>query len=124
MTAATGNVSRATHAAVTDLVTGFLGQAGFDVRSRPYHERISDTLADGGIDGDVRGLQDVFLNVTSRLTHRLDLDLDRARVGADVSGKRVACFVQWRASRPVAESYAVLSLRDLARLMGGTPPPP
>lgn len=124
MTAATGNVSRATHAAVTDLVTGFLDQAGFDVRSRPYHERISDTLADGGTDGDVRGLQDVFLNVTSRLTHRLDLDLDRARVGATVNGRAVGAFIQWRASRGIGDAYVVMDLRSFSRLLGGTPPPP
>lgn len=120
---ATGNVSRATHSAVVDLATTFLSQSGFEVTPRPYHERISDTLADGPIDGDVRGLPGLYMNVTSRLTHRLDRDLDRARIGADLARQPVACFVQWRGDRSVGDAYAVMSLRDLARLLGGTPPP-
>jgi hypothetical protein len=119
---ATGNVSRATHHAVVDLATNYLSQSGFDVTPRPYHERISDTLADGPIDGDVRGLEGVFMNVSSRLTLKLHTDLDRARMGADIAGKPVACIVQWRGDRSVADAYAVMSLRDLARLLGGTPP--
>lgn len=125
MTTAVGNQSRAIHRAVTDLVTTYLDQSGFEgVSARPYHRRISDALTADLTAGDVRGLEGVHMLVTSRQTHRLDVDLDRARVGADVSGQAIACVIQWRGDRSVDQSFAVLSLRDLARLMGGSPPPP
>jgi hypothetical protein len=119
---ATGNVSRATHRAVVELATGYLQQSGLAVLARPYSERISDAIA-APIDGDVRGLENVFVNVTSRLTHRLDLDLAAARMGADIARKDVGLFIQWRQARSVGDAYAVMSLRDLAKLLGGTPPP-
>lgn len=123
MTTATGNQNRSVHAAVTDLCVVYLEQAGFEgVVARPYHERLSDELREDLAGGDVRGLPGVHLDVRSRLRHRLDVDMDRARVGADLSGQSVAAFVQWRSSRPVSDSYVVMDFRSFVALMGGVPP--
>jgi hypothetical protein len=125
MTTAVGNQNRSVHAAVTDLCVLYLEQSGFaGVAAKPYREKISDALGDDDLaQSDVRGLHGVHLDVRSRLRHRLDVDMDRARVGADINRQPVAAFVQWRGSRPVSDSYVVMDFRSFVALLGGTPPP-
>lgn len=127
-----GNASRGIHHAVTQLVAGYLADSGLAVEPRPYKAthgmKLSEALAvefDDDLAGDLRGLEDVHGVVSSRGDrYRLAEDLGRARVGADVAGKRTALVIQWRGGKPVSEAFAVLSLADLARLLGGEPPAP
>lgn len=127
---ATGNVSRALHSGVTQLVASYLSDSGLPAAPRPYvapRAKLSEALAaewEHDHDGDVRGVADMFVNVTSRQSFRPWEDLDRARVGADIAGRKCAAFVQWRSGRSVGDSIVVLSLADFAKLIGGTPPPP
>lgn len=128
MTAA-GNASRAMHHGVSQLVAAYLADAGFPATAKPYVPRgpkISDALAadlENGPDGDVRGIDGVYMNVTSRQDFRPWDDLDRARVGADITGRPVGLFCQWRSGRPVGDALVVMSLADFSKLIGGTPPP-
>lgn len=128
MTAATGNTSRALHHGVAQLVASFLSDSGLPAHPKPYvprSARISDGIAAdlvNGPDGDVRGLDGLYMNVTSRQSFRPWEDLDRARVGADITGRPVGLFCQWRSGRSVGDSIVVLSLADFAKLVGGTPP--
>ncbi len=130
MMTATGNVNRALHNGVTQLVASFLTDAGLPAESKPYvprSARISDAIGadlENGPDGDVRGIDGLYLNVTSRQDFKPWIDLDRARVGADITGKPVAAFCQWRSGRPVCDALVVLSLADFAQLVGGSPPTP
>lgn len=126
-----GNASRGIHHAVTQLVAHFLSDSGLAVEPRPYKAtnglRLSEALAamDDDLGGDLRGLDDAYAIVSSRGDrYRLSTDLARARVGADVAGKRTAVVIQWRGGQPVSEAFAVLSLADLTRLLGGNPPAP
>lgn len=129
MTAATGNVNRALHGAVSTIVAGYFADSGLDATARPHMprgSRPSGVLAaefEHGAEGDVRGVDDVWIGVTSRQAFKPADDLDRARTGADVTGRTTAVAIQWRSGRPAADAYALLSLRDLVRLLGGTPPP-
>ncbi|KTS91724.1 hypothetical protein NS183_02905 [Microbacterium testaceum] len=127
---AVGNASRGIHAQVVAMVAHYLSDSGLQVTPRPYkaaqNMRLSEALAamDDDLGGDLRGLADAFAVVSSRGDrYRLAEDIARARVGADVAGKQTAIVVQWRGGKPVSEAFAVLSLADLARLLGGTPPP-
>lgn len=123
-----GNVNRGVHHAVAQLVASYLADAGLGTTPKPYVPRgskISDTIAanlENGVDSDVRGLADVFVNVTSRQDFKPWIDLDRARIGADLTGKPLAAFCQWRSGRPVGDALVVLSLADFAQLVGGSPP--
>lgn len=127
-----GNASRGIHHQVTTMVAHFLADSGLPVEPRPYKAthgmKLSEALAvdfDDDLGGDLRGLHDVYGIVSSRGDrYRLSTDLARARVGADVAGKGTAVVVQWRGGQSVGEAFAVLSLRDFARLLGGTPPTP
>lgn len=129
---AIGNASRGIHHQVTSIVAHFLADSGLPVTARPYkpaeHLKLSEALAasfDDDLGGDLRGLADTYAIVSSRGDrYRLAEDLGRARVGADVTGRRLALVVQWRTGTPVSEAFAVVSLRDLAILVGGDPPPP
>lgn len=127
---AVGNTNRGTHAAVTTLVASFLEDVGVPAHAKPYvprSSRISDAIAadlENGPDGDVRGIDGLFLNVTSRQDFRPWIDLDSARTGADITGKPLAAFVQWRSGRAVGDSIVVLSLTDFAQLISGSPPTP
>lgn len=128
MSAAVGNTNRALHHGVAQLVSTFLADAGLPAVPRPYaapRAKLSEALSDEwehGAGGDVRGLDGLYVNCTSRQDFRPWVDLDRARVGADITGKPVAAFVQWRSGRPVGESLVVLSLADFSKLVGGSPP--
>ncbi|WP_154096516.1 hypothetical protein [Microbacterium testaceum] len=127
---ATGNVSRALHSGVVQLVSSFLHDAGLPAAPRPYvapSAKLSDALAAEwahGVDGDVRGLDGIYANVTTRQSFRPWDDLDRARTGAHIMGRPVGLFIQWRSGRSVDDSIVVLSLTDFAKLIGGTPPAP
>lgn len=127
MSAAVGNVNRAMHRGVVQLVSTFLDDAGLPATAKPFVARgskISDALAvdlENGPDGDVRGLDGIYMNVTSRQDFRPWDDLDRARVGADITGRPVGLFCQWRSGRSVGDSIVVLSLADFAKLIGGKP---
>ncbi|WP_295844882.1 hypothetical protein [uncultured Microbacterium sp.] len=129
---ALGNASRGIHAQVTAMVAHYLSDSGLPVEPRPYKSthgmKLSEALAvelDDDLGGDLRGLDDAYAIVSSRGDrYRLSTDLARARVGADVAGKRTAVVVQWRGGQPVSEAFAVLSLADLTRLLGGNPPAP
>ncbi|WP_307486764.1 hypothetical protein [Microbacterium trichothecenolyticum] len=129
MSAAIGNVNRAMHRGVVQLVSTFLEDAGLPATPKPFLARgskISDALAAGlenGLDGDVRGLDGIYVNVTSRQDFRPWDDLDRARVGADITGKPVAAFCQWRSGRSVGDSLVVLSLTDFAKLLRSSSTP-
>ncbi len=78
--------------------------------------RISDGLTDT-IVPDVEIGSDIWIDTTSRLRHRFSMDLDAARTSADLARRDVAVLVQWRAGRPPEDSYAVLSVRDLTKLL-------
>lgn len=127
MTAATGNTSRALHHGVAQLASAFLADAGLPATPKPYvprSARISDGITadlENGADGDVRGIADLYLNVTARQSFRPWEDLDRARVGADITGRKLAAFCQWRSGRPVGDALVVMSLSDFAQLIGGKP---
>ncbi len=128
--AAVGNVNRGVHNAVVQLVSAHLADSGLPAFPRPYVDpraKLSDALAadlEHAHDGDVRGLDDLWIGVTARQSFRPWEDLDRARVGADITGRKLAAFVQWRAARRVGDALVVMSLDDLARLLGGDPPTP
>lgn len=130
MTSAVGNVNRGVHNAVVQLVASFLDDAGLSAAPRPYvapSAKLSDALAAEwahGVDGDVRGLDGIYVNVTTRQAFRPWDDLDRARTGADIMHRPVGLFIQWRSGRPVGDALVVLSLTDFAKLIGGTPPTP
>jgi hypothetical protein len=116
---AVGNVSPSVHAAVRDLTVGFLQGERFDVSAKRRHARLSDSLGDDTLAPDVHGLPGVHLAVTSRLRHRLSTDLDAARRAADLNGTPVAAVLQWRAQRPIADSYVLVTLADFAKLVRG-----
>jgi hypothetical protein len=115
MTGPAGNRNVALHQAVRELVSSYLETRGFDTTAKPHETTISESLGKG-VEPDVLGLPGVFLDVTSRGTYRLSVDMDSARAGADVTGHRVAAFVQHRAGRPIEESFVILELRDFATL--------
>lgn len=123
MSGPAGNRNVALHSAVRELVSRYLETRGFETTARPRQAKISSSL-NGEVRPDVSGVPGVFLDVTSRGTHRLSVDLDAARSGADVTGDPVAAFVQHRAGRPIAEAFAVLSLSDFATLLRGDHRPP
>lgn len=115
-----GNRNVSVHHVVRELVSRYLETRGFATTARPRQAKISSAL-DGGVRPDVSGVEGVFLDVTSRGTYRLSLDLDAARSGADVTGDRVAAFVQHRAGRPISDAFVVMSLADFATLATPTP---
>lgn len=115
-----GNTSRATHQAVVDLTRMYLGERLDGLTSRPYSRRAADDLDDLG--ADVRGIPNVYLDVSARIRHDLAGDLDSARRGADIAGAGVAAFIQWRAGTGIENSYAVLSLADFRKLLAGEYP--
>ncbi|KZE41588.1 hypothetical protein [Microbacterium sp. T32] len=123
MPAAIGNANPSVHHAVRELTVGYLRAEGFDVSAKRHHARLSDALADDMLAPDVEGIPGVHLAVTSRLRHRLSGDLDAARRAADINGTSVAAVLQWRAERPIADAYVLVSLADFARLVRATPPP-
>lgn len=114
MPAAYGNKSRATHAAVVDLVAGYLDSKGIAATAHHRPAKLSDAVGDIQPDVSAEG---IALNVTSRLQHRLSIDLDAATDTARLSESPVGAFVQWRGDRPVDQSYVVMSLGTLAALI-------
>lgn len=111
---APGNRNAATYRAVVALAHDYIAAQGLPVKSYPRPNRLMDLPEDIKPDIDMAG---VALSVTSRRTLRLSDDLDAAVGVANLSGSPVGALVQWRVDRPISDSYAVLRLRDLVRLV-------
>ncbi|MDD7929883.1 hypothetical protein [Microbacterium thalli] len=116
MSGAAGNRNRAISHAVRNLVSGYLGTEGFETTPKPYAGRISDSF-ETALEPDIQGLPGVHLDVSSRLQHRLADDLDSARRAGAVNGTEVSAFVQYRAERPIPESYVIVGLDHFAKLL-------
>lgn len=114
MPAAPGNRSAATHRAVVALAHDYIAAQGLPVKSYPRPTRLMELPEDIKPDIDLAG---IALSVTSRRTLRLADDLDAAVGIANLSGSPVGVLLQWRVDRPISDSYAVLRLQDLARLV-------
>lgn len=110
-----GNRNIALHSAVRELVASYLRTRGFDTTAAPRDPTVSAALA-RGIRPDVAGIAGVYLDVTSRGTYRLSVDMDSTRAGADLTGHPVAAYVQHRAGRPIQQSFVILELGDFATL--------
>lgn len=118
-----GNQNRVIHAAVRDIVANYIGTQGLDVTAKPYSRKISEGL-EHALAPDVAGLPGVHLDVSSRLTHRLSIDLDSARRAGSINGADVSAFVQYRPERDPGESFVVLGLDQFCHLLRGDRIPP
>jgi hypothetical protein len=114
MPAAPENRNARTHRAVVDLAREYISGEGVPVQSYPRPQRLVDISDEIHADIDLAG---IALSVTSRRALRLSDDLDAAVGVANLSGSPVGAVLQWRSDRPIAESYAVLRLQDLVRLV-------
>ena len=111
---APGNRNHAVHRAVSALVHEYIQGEGIPSRHFPRPTRLVDLTDELRPDVDVAG---VAVTVSSKLRHRLSEDLDSAVGIANIVASPVGVLVQWRADRPVDESYAILRLADLATLI-------
>lgn len=118
MSVAAGNQNRAIAVVVRELIASYLDREGFDAVAKPYQPRISDSL-DHTFAPDVAGLPRTHLDVSSRLTHRLSIDLDGARRAGAINGAEVSAFVQYRANKDISESFVILGLDHFSKLLRG-----
>lgn len=112
--AAPGNRNHRIHRAVCELAHDYIAAQGVPVKAYPRPMRLMDIGDEIHPDIDMAG---IAVSVTSRRTLRLAEDLDAAVGVANLSGSPVGAVVQWRADRPISDSYVVMRVQDLVTLV-------
>jgi hypothetical protein len=99
----------------------FMRAEGVPVERKPEPpKRLSEYLANEREAGDLQGLSRWMLNTRTDATRDWSGALDEARRDADHDGKEFAVVIWSRPQRPLEQSYAVMSLQDLAAVVLAT----